>query len=200
MWSKKGKGKWLGLLLVMAAVALLASAAPSALAMGGPGGGGKGPGGGGQGGALTVEEKYWLTYMREEEKLARDTYLVMYARWGAAIFQNISSSEQRHMDAVKNLLDKYGLPDPALGPGTFTNPHLQTLYDTLIAAGSVSLIEALKVGVTVEVTDIRDLDTSIASTSRTDIQNVYGNLLQGSYNHLDAFNSRLATYGITYSP
>jgi hypothetical protein len=151
-----------------------------------------------QAAGLTAAEKYWLTYMREEEKLARDVYLAMHAKWGAAIFANIAASEQRHMDAVKSLLDKYNLPDPASDdtPGVFTDTF-QALYDNLEAQGSVSLVEALKVGVFIEETDIDDLETGIASTTRRDIKKVYSNLLQGSYNHLDAFCSDLEKRGVT---
>ena len=60
------------------------------------------------------------------------------------------------MDQVKLLLDRYGLADPALDPGKFSDPTLQALYDQLIAQGSVSLEEALKVGVLIEQTDIAD--------------------------------------------
>jgi len=57
--------------------------------------------------------KDWLTYIREEEKLARDVYLYLYDMWGSSIFDNISVSEQAHMDAIKTLIDRYGLDDPA---------------------------------------------------------------------------------------
>ena len=78
---------------------------------------------------LTETEKYWLTYMREEEKLARDVSF-LYDQWGARIFDNISISEQRHMDAIKNLLDRYGLPDPAAGkgPGEFDPTHTYRIF------------------------------------------------------------------------
>jgi hypothetical protein len=36
--------------------------------------------------SLTDDEVYWLTYMREEEKLARDVYLFLYDTWGFPIF------------------------------------------------------------------------------------------------------------------
>jgi hypothetical protein len=154
-----------------------------------------------QAGALTSAEKSWLTYMREEEKLARDVYLVLYDRWRLAIFSNISQSEQTHMDAIKVLLDRYGLPDPATAEvGVFTDRALQELYDDLNAQGSISEVEALKVGVTIEETDIDDLNAAIATTTRKDIKTVYGNLLQGSLNHLKAFVSNLAKYGVTYEP
>jgi hypothetical protein len=151
---------------------------------------------------LTDTEKSWLTYMREEEKLARDVYMFMYDKWGSQIFSNISVSEQTHMDVIKTLLDRYGIPDPAAGKvlGVFTNQDLQDLYNVLIEDGSVSLVEALKVGVVIEETDIDDLNAGIASTKRKDIKTVYGNLLRGSLNHLKAFVYNLAIQGVVYEP
>jgi hypothetical protein len=154
------------------------------------------PAGTGQVIALTDDEKYWLTYMREEEKLARDVYLSLGSRWNIPIFTNIAQSEQVHMDSVKTLLDRYSLPDPVAGKtqGVFTDPVLQTLHDDLIAQGSVSEVEALRVGVLIEETDISDLNKAIAATTHNDIKTVYENLLQGSMNHLSAFESNLARY------
>ena len=50
---------------------------------------------------LTDDETYWLTYMREEEKVARDVYLYLNEKWNVRIFKNIAASEQTHMDAIK---------------------------------------------------------------------------------------------------
>jgi hypothetical protein len=143
---------------------------------------------------LTDAEQYWLTYMREEEKLARDVYLFLYDEWQSRIFKNISLSEQTHMDAIKTLLDRYGIPDPAADKkqGEFTNSELQALYDQLIRDGGVSLVDALHVGVFIEETDIDDLNAGIGSTTHKDIKTVYSNLLAGSLNHLNAFESNLA--------
>jgi hypothetical protein len=140
---------------------------------------------------LTGEEIDWLTYMREEEKLARDVYLSLGTMWGSRIFTNIAASEQIHMDAIKKLLDRYGIKDPALGQGEFANSKLQALYDELIASGSASLVGALEAGVLIEETDIDDLNAGIAASTHNDIKTVYNNLLEGSLRHLDAFNSNL---------
>jgi|APIni6443716594_1056825.scaffolds.fasta_scaffold28718_2 hypothetical protein len=145
---------------------------------------------------LTDDEKYWLTYLREEEKVARDVYISLNDTWNLRIFKNIAASEQQHMDAIKQLLATYNIPDPAAGKGTgeFTNPDLQQLYDDLIQQGSISKAEALKVGVIIEETDIDDLNEAIATTRHNDLKTVYSKLLQGSLNHLDAFESSLAKY------
>jgi hypothetical protein len=143
--------------------------------------------------ALTDDETCWLTYIREEEKVARDVYLYLNEKWNIRIFKNIAASEQTHMDAIKTLLDIYNIPDPATdkGRGEFTNPDLQKLYNDLIRQGSISKVEALKVGVIIEETDIDDLSKGIATTRHNDVRTVYSNLLQGSLNHLDAFKSTL---------
>jgi len=117
--------------------------------------------------------------MREEEKLAHDVYVTLYEQWGLPIFQNISQSEQAHTEAVKALLERYGVADPATGTiGTFSNPELQSLYTDLIARGSQSLVEALKVGVAIEELDILDLQERLVQTDNADIQQVFNNLLQ----------------------
>jgi hypothetical protein len=152
---------------------------------------------------LSAAEIEGLLYMREEEKLARDVYLTLYEKWGMRIFQNISGSEQTHMDAVKTLLDRYDLEDPAAGTvvGVFTNPTLQELYEQLIDEGSRSLADALRVGATIEEIDILDLEERIAQTDKSDIQLVYENLMRGSRNHLRAFVSTLERQvGEIYQP
>ncbi len=97
------------------------------------------------------------------------------------------------MSAVADLLERYGLPDPAADTavGVFTNPELQALYDQLMEDGSQSLADALRVGALVEEVDILDLETYIAQTDNEDVLLVYQNLLKGSYNHLRAFTSTL---------
>lgn len=152
---------------------------------------------------LSADEIAGLVFMREEEKMARDVYLTLYETWGSQVFSNIARSEQSHMDAVKTLLDRYGIADPAAGNGIgqFSNPDLQALYDDLTAQGQESLAEALKVGALIEEVDIADLIEEDASAEHSDIQRVYGQLLQGSENHLRAFVSTLERQtGESYQP
>lgn len=142
---------------------------------------------------LTDAEVAGLLHMREEEKLARDVYTKLGELWPMRIFSNISRAEQRHMDAVKGLLDAYGLDDPAAGkgPGEFNDPRFTELYTQLVARGEQSRSEAIKVGVTVEELDIADLEEQLTLTDREDIRFVYTNLLNASRRHLRAFNSHL---------
>jgi hypothetical protein len=150
---------------------------------------------------LSAEESEALLFMREEEKLARDVYNTLYEIWGQPTFTNIAASEQAHMDEVKLLLDRYGLTDPALEPGSFTDPSLAALYEQLVAQGSTSLADALKVGAAIEEIDILDLQERLAQTDNADIQQVFNNLMSGSYNHLNAFVGILSMQtGETYVP
>jgi len=137
------------------------------------------------------EEIADLIFVREEEKLAHDVYNVLYDQYGLNIFANIANSELKHTDAIKLLLDRYGLDDPVgdNGPGEFTNEDLQTLYNDLIDSGSQSLTDALLVGLAIEEIDILDLEEAMARTELPAILKVYGNLLNGSHNHLRAFVS-----------
>ena len=140
---------------------------------------------------LSREEIEGLIFMREEEKLAKDVYLGLYELWGIPIFQNIANSEQNHTDAVKKLLDTFGIEDPTdTSPtGVFMNEELQNLYDDLMSLGSQSVGEALKVGGAIEEIDILDLKEYLEITRNESIRRVYENLLRGSENHLRAFVS-----------
>ncbi|MEZ4104145.1 MAG: DUF2202 domain-containing protein [Candidatus Paceibacterota bacterium] len=142
---------------------------------------------------LSETEIRWLSYMREEEKLARDVYQKLYEIWDLNIFSNIAKSEETHTEAVKELISRYSLTDPVLDDtvGVFSNEELALLYTDLVSQGSVSLEEALAVGATIEDLDIRDLQIAVEESKQEDIIVVYKNLMKGSRNHLRAFNKQL---------
>lgn len=146
-----------------------------------------------KGGPLSQQEIESVLLMREEEKLARDVYLVLGQQWNASIFANIARSESRHMAATEGLIHRYGLQDPVVNdtPGVFTNPKLAQLYDNLVRAGSTSATDSYKVGVKIEELDIADLQEGLTTVTHSDIQRVYRNLLRASQNHLRAFTSQL---------
>ncbi len=152
--------------------------------------------------SLTADEIAGLVWMREEEQLAHDVYTALGQRYDLPVFANIARSETTHLDAVAGLLDRYGVTDPSDGrpAGTFSDARLQALYDDLMRTGSVSALDALKVGARIEEIDIVDLQTRAATTGHTDILAGYANLEKGSRNHLRAFTSQLSTRGVTYTP
>lgn len=135
-----------------------------------------------------------LAFMREEEKLAQDVYMLFDTLYevpapGANVFRRIAESEGRHAAAVLKLLESYGLPDPAFEePGRFLDQDLQAMYDTLVLVGQTGLTEALGVGVTIEQQDIANVLEAIEiSVGYADIVQVYSNLLGASENHLATF-------------
>ncbi len=150
--------------------------------------------------SLDKSEIKGILQMREEEKLARDVYNYLYSKWNLRIFSNIARAEETHMNAVGLLIERYKLEDPIKNdiPGKFENSALQDIYNELIKEGSKSLIDALKVGATVEDLDIKDLEDLIKKTDNNDIKIVYQNLDKGSRNHLRAFYSQLKKNGATY--
>jgi rhodanese-related sulfurtransferase len=151
---------------------------------------------------LNEKEIKGLLRMREEEKLARDVYTTLGAKWGTRIFANIASSEQTHTDAIKVLLDKYSIVDPTTDDtvGVFHSPLMQKLYDDLTARGLQSSTEALTVGALIEDLDIYDLDILMKETDKEDILSVYSNLQRGSRNHMRAFIKNLSMSGGVYAP
>ncbi len=149
--------------------------------------------------SLTSVEREDLLRLREEEKLARDVYLYAYDTYGLSISNNISQSEQMHMDEILDLLNKYGLDDPALpNRGEFSNQTLQTLYDDLTAQVDVSELDAIVVGATIEDLDIYDIEEFESHTNKNDILDAYSKLKCGSRNHMRAYYADLISRGYTY--
>jgi len=140
-------------------------------------------------GQLSDAESHDLLWVREEEKLARDVYIVMEDLYGLTVFANIQLSEQTHMDAMLGLLNTYGLEDPVgdNGVGEFSDHHLQDLHDGLIAEGEQSMVDALLVGLAIEEIDMIDLVDAMERSDHEDIIHNYDNLCEGSKNHLRAF-------------
>jgi len=152
-------------------------------------------------GTLTDEEEADILFIREEEKLARDVYAVLYEQWQVPVFANIGSAEQTHMDSVGVLIERYGLEDPAQDEaGVFTNPEIQALYDTFVTEGAVSEVDALRVGAAIEEIDLVDIQEASNRTDKQDIQLVYDNLMRGSRNHLRAYVGNLEMREETYEP
>ncbi|MCB0621733.1 MAG: DUF2202 domain-containing protein [Saprospiraceae bacterium] len=151
---------------------------------------------------LSAVENADVLFLREEEKLARDVYLLSKSLYTLPIFDNISQSEQCHMDHVALLLDRYELFDPTTGKaeGEFLDPALQTLYDDLAAQSQTDLVGALTAGALIEETDIVDLKEAIDAADNQDVILVYERLLQGSGNHLRAYFKNLQNQGVEYEP
>lgn len=150
--------------------------------------------------SITDADKNALLFMLEEEKLARDTYTFLSSEWGLNIFSNIKNSEQTHMNAVENLLIQYDIAYTILPEGEFQDEGLQSFYNQFVTDGSLSQINALTIGATIEDLDIVDLQDFIDLTTNEDLISVFENLKCGSRNHLRSFVKNIENRGSTYVP
>lgn len=153
---------------------------------------------------LSEDETKGILLMLEEEKLARDVYLVLDEKWNSTVFSHISNAEQRHYDKMNSLAKKFNLTIPLSVSndenGKFQNKKLQKAYDEMVEIGNVSLENALQIGANVEELDIQDLTEAMAGTENEDILKVYSQLKQASEKHLQSFNKNLANEGVEYTP
>lgn len=150
---------------------------------------------------LGPEQQEIIYEIYEEEKLARDVYRTLGEIYlEENTFANIQLSEQTHMDAVRNLCYKHGIEiildsvENGDATGVFTIPRMQnfydTVYETFVDPGTGPLLDALNVGITIEEMDIDDLGSALVGMPK-DVQKVFNNLIDGSLNHLDAFENAI---------
>ncbi len=166
--------------------------------------------------ALTQELKDSITYMYNEEKLAKEVYLNVYEMQKVKQLYNIATkSETKHEEAVEQLAIKYDLnitlyPDTkapydkksidSYGSGKYSVEAIQELYDMLYDKGIQSTKDALEVGCLVEVTDIDDLDKYMSqarASNALDVLEVFNFLREGSYRHYWAFDKGLKNMNIS---
>ena len=144
---------------------------------------------------LTEEQKDMLFFIYQEEKVARDVYITLGNIYtNENTFASIQLSEQRHIDSARDLCEKYGVDITGVDEdnvGNFILPVLQELYDTCVSEGEKSLLDALKVGELIEITDIDDLEHASVGMPE-DVVSVFESLKEGSLSHLDAFTAAIA--------
>jgi len=131
-----------------------------------------------------------LTFMREEERMARDLYKALADKYdGAVPFSRITVSEDRHFDSVGVLLDRYDVTDPTEGldEGEFKTGSLDEAYDGYLDEGD-GLPAALKAAQEVEEADIAGLEKAAKSLDAPDAEQVYEHLTVASQHHLEVFS------------
>ena len=168
---------------------------------------------------LDYNEQTHLAFMREEEKLARDVYIKLGDMYPEhPIFGKIDDSEQRHTDAVKAMIEKYGLQDPSTNDnvGVYTGEeygwYFTEKFEELVARASLGELEALYVGAFIEELDMMDIeqcpkvivatDNGINDvsecgrvyTDNADIDHLYASLLDGSDSHLEGYVKNIEKY------
>lgn len=163
---------------------------------------------------LDPVEASHLTFMREEEKLARDVYLFFAEKYpDQPTFSRIAlKSEQTHTDTLRDKLADFGLPDPnpaandlPASQGVFAGEewgwYFDEKYAELTAMGSENELAALYVGALIEELDMQDIAVcpvvmvdagypepcGLGYTDERSLINTFSFLIDGSENHLRAF-------------
>ena len=126
--------------------------------------------------ALIVRETDDLLAALDDEYKARATYRQVLADFGdVRPFSNIVEAEQRHIDALLVLFERYGIAVPD-DPWPGQAPRFS------------SFEEACQAGVQDEIDNAALYDRVLAGTERDDLLNTYRNLQRASQeNHLPAF-------------
>lgn len=141
------------------------------------------------GATISSEVAEQLTFMVQEEQLARDIYALAASKYPDRVFTNINRAESTHMAQLRVLLDRYDLADPTAGvkAGVYADKDLQTFFDRLAAQVRTSRDAAVQAGIQVESADIADLKRAQTLSAPSDVRAVLANLLAGSGRHLAAF-------------
>lgn len=165
---------------------------------------------------VDLHEGLHLTFMREEEKLARDVYTTLGMEYpNLKVFGMIAKSEERHTCSVCDKLEQYGLEDPVANDnvGVFSGKefgwYFTEKFQQLTEKGKISELDALYVGAFIEELDMIDIrqcpqvmletidsiksvsDCGQIYTDNGDLQHLYQSLLEGSESHLRAFVKNL---------
>ncbi len=155
-----------------------------------------------------------LTFMREEEKLARDVYLTLAELYpNQQVFNKIATtSEQTHTDTMRDKLSQFNLADPnpetnnlPASLGIFTGAewgwYFTEKYIALTEKAKSNELAALYVGAYIEELDMQDIAicpqvmidhgfTSPCGLEYTDAKaliNAYRSLISGSQSHLRSY-------------
>ncbi|MGF1548499.1 MAG: DUF2202 domain-containing protein [Thiotrichales bacterium] len=152
-------------------------------------------------GEISLAERAGVIFLREEEKLASDLLALAASRWGEPAFANAMAAEKTHSEAVRLLMARHAIYDPAAGKGAgiYEDRGLQTLFEALRARIELSLIDALLVAAEVTEISLMDIASHAANVSdNPDILHVYALMTTASRNHLRIFVRQITSLGIRY--
>ena len=131
-------------------------------------------------------EKELLINQYWEEKMARDLYAYASEKYpNVNTFGNITKSEQKHMDTLQVLLDRYNID----APSDYAKDN--DLYVTLKNKIDISEKDAIEVWIMVETVDIDNITADIKATDNDDFKVILVNIGWASYNHLRGFANAL---------
>ena len=198
--------------------ALMAGAvAAPALAGNGPGPGGQpgyhqtvpGPGSGDQlqirardgshltfvaAGTLTQQQRTQLAAMAMDEKLNHDLYAAFAKAYGLPVFGHLAAAEANHLQALRTLMQRYGIADPTAGKaaGVFGSATVQAAYNRLLAQGKTGELAALRVAQNLERQAIARYGSAISGLKAPAAERVYSQLRTAETRHLAAISNWIA--------
>lgn len=130
--------------------------------------------------AATLTLSSMLTYAMQDEYLAQARYDTIIATFGEVrTFVQIKEAEQRHIEALQLLFQKYEVPLP------------QNIADTLVRTPE-SIKAAYALGVQGEIDNIAMYEKFLTYEIPSDMRTVFSSLRDASRNHLQAFERGLA--------
>jgi hypothetical protein len=154
--------------------------------------------------SLSTAETKALITVHDNQKLSLHVYDSLFAIWGINPFGNIRSAESQHVLFLDDVAENYALElDTDKSENStleFSMPQTENIFHESISKGSLSVIDALKIGARLEEMSLQLLHDAKAVTIKSDLLHTFDILAMGSKNNLQAFNRRLKMYGITYEP
>ncbi len=137
----------------------------------------------GSAGALDAEDfslEAMLEYAWEDEHMALAEYEAIMEEFDVTRpYANIARSEETHITYLKDLYDSYGIEYPDVD----TKSHL-------VVPGSLE--EAASLGVEAEINNIAMYEKFLKTDLPDDVAQVFTALMNGSENHLSAFQRQVA--------
>jgi hypothetical protein len=145
-------------------------------------------------GALTAAQRIELARLAEEEKLNHDLYTAFAKAYRLPLFENLAAAEANHLQALRTLMDRYGIADPTAGKaaGVFASATAQAAYDRLLAQGKTGQQAALAAAQIVEQNAIARYGDALGGLNAPAAERVYSNLRAAETRHLAAIDTWLA--------
>lgn len=151
---------------------------------------------------LSYNDIRGLHLIREEEKITRDLFLSLAARWSMGIFRSLAESEDNQAILIRTIMERHSINDQYETGETakFRNRETQSIYDGLAAKSSRSPEEAIRAALFTQDLGIYELRSLIRQTERTDLKILYLNLEKSARSAIRALNSELERRGAKYRP
>ena len=151
---------------------------------------------------LNNTEKEMLINARKNEKLAYDYNYTMFSKWGMPVFNHMATKLLANNDALKKMLNKYGLTDPIndMQIGKYSDNELQSKYDSAVAKGNESLKNAYIEAANIEEQMIKFYRDASDKVDNQDLKLLFDNLRVRAEHSFAAFVRNLYRFGYEYQP